>query len=518
MLKVSAWTYFSFFIYLLFMLGIGIYFFYRTRTLSDYVLGGRTLGAWVTAMSAYASDMSGWLLMGLPGLAFATGLSEPFWCALGLVIGSCLNWVFVARRLRNFTEVTGNALTLSEYFERRFEDKTKSLRLLSSFFVIFFFTIYISAQFVAGAKLFETILGFPYWSGLLLMALSLTFYIFLGGYLAVCWTDFFQGMLMFFALIIVPLVALKALGLGYILGLGYDGGGGLPSAAAWLSSEVSSSYFHFFSKADGTLMGGLAIVSLLAWGLGYFGQPHILVRFMGIDQSRMLKKATIIAVTWTFVSMAMAIAVGLVGIFFVKRFGAYQGFEPERIFILLINATMNPFIGGFMLAAILAAAQSTAASQLLVTSSSFVEDILRVFCPEKTKKLEDKTLVKINRASVIGVMLIAVVVASDPNSSVLKIVAYAWGGLGAAFGPLIALSLYWPRMTRNGALAGLIVGGITTIVWKNFMSPLGGFWGMYEIIPGVVFSTLGIIMVSLLDSRPSKEILHLFKKAINAGV
>lgn len=211
MLKVSLWTYLSFAIYLLSMLGIGVFFYFRTRTVSDYVLGGRTLGAWVTAMSAFASDMSGWLLMGLPGLAFATGLAEPFWCALGLVAGTVLNWVFVARRLRNFTEAAGNALTLSEYFERRFDDRTSRLRVLSSFFIIFFFTIYISAQFVAGAKLFQTILGFSYFNGLLLMSMSLTFYIFLGGYLAVCWTDFFQGMLMFFALIIVPILAIKVM-------------------------------------------------------------------------------------------------------------------------------------------------------------------------------------------------------------------------------------------------------------------------------------------------------------------
>ncbi|MBF0312731.1 MAG: sodium/proline symporter PutP [Oligoflexia bacterium] len=487
--NVSVWTYVSFSLYLLAMLAIGVYFFYKTKNLSDYILGGRSLGAWVTALSAFASDMSGWLLMGLPGLAFATGLAEPLWTAVGLVFGSLLNWLLVARRLRRYTYAAGDAHTLSDYFENRFQDKSRLLRVISSLFTIFFFTIYTAAQFVAGGKLFQSVLGLDYSVGLLIMACSLTLYIFLGGFLAVCWTDFFQGVLMLGALIVVPLMAIYQMG-------------GITAI------NLDVNYLQLFNSGKGgeTPLSTLALLSMLAWGLGYFGQPHILVRFMSISHEEELPKATTIATSWTFISMAMAIFIGLIGALFVANNGMVLS-DPERIFIVLINATMHPFIGGLMLAAILAAAQSTAASQILVSSSSFVEDLYRTFTKTKKEKAQEKKLLLLNRLAVIGVMLIAALIAGDPESNVLKIVAYAWGGLGAAFGPLILFSLYWKRMTRYGALAGMIVGGSTTIIWKHLIAPMGGIFAVYELLPAFVLSTLAIVLVSLNSTAPSSSLL-----------
>ncbi|MBF0362019.1 MAG: sodium/proline symporter PutP [Oligoflexia bacterium] len=510
MLNVSNWSYVSFFIYLGAMLGIGIYFYFYTKTMHDFVLGGRRLGAWVTAMSAFASDMSGWLLMGLPGLAYATGLMEPFWCMLGLVIGSFINWMLVARRLRRYTENIGDSLTLSDYFEKRFLDHSKLLRTISSFFIIFYFTIYTSAQFVAGAKLFESVLGLNYQIGLLVMVGTITTYIFLGGFLAVCWTDFFQGLLMLVALIIVPLVAIHGLftiDATSAVSIGATGVTGAIGATGTIASNMLS----IFSDSKGTPITLLLILSSMAWGLGYMGQPHILVRFMGIESSNKLMKAATIATTWTVISMLMAIVVGLVGIPFVKAFGAYPGFESERIFILLISKTMHPLIGGFMLAAILAAAQSTASSQLLVASSSLVEDFFRLFFKGlKNKDNKDKSLVWINRFALIFIMLISAIISNNPQSSVLKIVSYAWGGLGASLGPMILFSLYWKRMTRNGALVGMIVGGVTIFIWKNMLAPLGGFFTIYELLPAFILSSLAIVIVSLLDEKPSPEIENNF--------
>lgn len=498
MFNVSAWTYASFCIYLLSLLGIGVYFYYKTKNSSEYVLGGRSLGAWVTALSAFASDMSGWLLMGLPGLAYASGLAEPLWSAVGLVVGSMLNWIIIAKRLRKYTHRNGNSLTLSDYFENRFGDSSHALRVISSLFTLFFFTIYIAAQFVAGGKLFETVLGLDYNVGLVIMVCSITIYIFLGGFLAVCWTDFVQGLLMFAALIVVPLVAIFKT-------VSSDGG--------VMAGHDYGSYLSLFSSSGGKNFSAIEIISFLAWGLGYFGQPHILVRFMGIEKTDQIKKATIIATTWTFISMGMAIFIGLVGVLFVQKFGANPGFDPERIFILLIHSTMHPFIGGFMLAAILAAAQSTASSQLLVNSSSFVEDIYKIFI-DREKKSSERFLLWLNRFAVIGIMILAAIVANDPQSNVLKIVAYAWGGLGAAFGPLVLFSLYWKKMTRNAALAGMIVGGATTIIWKHFIAPLGAPWNVYELLPAFVLSSLAIVLVSLMDKKVDSAITKQFDRCI----
>ena len=487
MLTVSYWTYPSFFIYLLSMLLIGLYFYKRSVDVKSFVIGNRKLGPWVTALSAFASDMSGWLLMGLPGLAYSAGLMEAFWCMAGLLIGSFLNWILIAKRLRERSLQLGDAMTISSYLERRFEDDSQIIKRITAVMIIFFFTIYTSAQFVAGAKLFEVVLGMNYFSGLFITALSLSIYIFLGGYLAVCWTDFFQGILMLGALIIVPLVALY--GAGGVGGIG---------ASVFTIQAANINFLSIFTDGKGSPISLVGTLSLLAWGAGYMGQPHILVRFMSISDPKELKKATAIATSWTFLSMSMAIIIGIIGFAFVIQNPAHKMIEAEKIFMLLINLTMNPLIGGLMLAAILAAAQSTASSQLLVASSALVEDLLAAPFLKKTKR-GDRFLLYMNKMALLLIIFIAIFIAKDPNSSVLSIVSYAWAGLGATLGPVIILSLYWKKMTRPGAIAGMLVGGISVVVWKNFIAKLGGGFAVYELLPSFILSFLAIIIISKLQ-------------------
>jgi sodium/proline symporter len=466
----------TFVVYLLVILIIGVIAWRRTRDLADFVLGGRRLGSWVAALSASASDMSGWLLLGLPGYAYVAGL-ESFWLALGLLLGTWLNWRLVAARLRLASEAAGDALTLPQYFANRFHDESGLIRVVSSLFVLLFFLFYTSSGLVAGGKLFEAVFGLPYLWAVALGALTIILYTAFGGFLAVSWTDLFQGLLMAAALVAVPLMALGAAG----------GAGGAEHAIAARHPALLDP----FTDSEGKPLGLLAIVSLLAWGLGYFGQPHILARFKAVKSVDLVPRARRIAVSWVFITLIAACLVGLLGI---------PVFDPaledaEKVFIRLVDLLFHPLVAGICLAAILAAIMSTADSQLLVSSSAFTGDIYRVLL---RKQASQRELVVVGRLAVLAIAVAAFLLALDPENKVLDLVAYAWAGFGAAFGPAVLLSLYWRGMNRWGALAGILAGGLTVVIWKPLQ---GGLFDLYEIVPGFIVSALAIVVVSWMTGR-----------------
>lgn len=489
MFKVNFIIILMFFIYLLAMMGIGMIFYFRTKNLSDYVLGGRQLGGWVTSLSAQASDMSGWLLMGLPGAAYLSGMGS-IWIAIGLTGGTYLNWRIVAKRLRVYTQISGDSLTLPDYFENRFKDKSKVLRIISAVFILTFFLFYTSSGFVAGGKLFSTVFGISYIKALTIGAIVIVIYTFLGGFMAVCWTDFIQGIMMFLAVIAVPIIGIKSLG-------------GVHETLN-IIKNINPNLLSPVTDLKGISLPIIGVISSLAWGLGYFGQPHILVRFMAIKSSKEVKKARIIAIIWVIFSLCAAVIIGILGLAYLKT--PLVGNDSEKIFLIMVNKMFNPVLGGILMAAVLAAIMSTADSQLLVTASSITEDFYKVLF---RKDASEKELVLIGRLAVIVVAIVAYILALDENSSILSIVAYAWAGFGATFGPCIILSLFWKRMTKNGALLGMIVGGITVIVWKGLS---GGIFDVYEIVPGFIFSIITIIVVSLLGKEPNDEIKKEFEE------
>jgi len=453
-------------------MAIGLIFYRRTGDLRDYVLGGRRLGGAVAALSVGASDMSGWLLLGLPGALYVSGMNQV-WIAAGLSIGAYLNWQFVAKRLRNHTEMAGDAITLPDYLEKRFNDRSKVLRLTSAILILVFFTFYTSSGLVSGAILFEKSFGLDYSTALYVGTLVIVAYTFLGGFLAVSWTDFFQGTLMFFALVIVPIVALEELG-GWTLTV----------------SRIAAMDPKFLDiHADMTVM---TTISLMAWGLGYFGQPHILVRFMAIRSDRLIPRARLIGMTWMVISLYGAIFTGFVG---MAYFAESPLQNPETVFIALSQTLFNPWMGGTLIAASLSAIMSTVDSQLLVCSSAIVEDFYRGILRRRAGQRE---LVWIGRSAVIVIAILAVLIAGDPKRRVLALVAYAWAGFGATFGPVIILSLIWKGVTRNGALGGMVLGAGTVIVWKQLH---GGIFDLYEILPGFVLGWVGIVVLSLLGKR-----------------
>jgi sodium/proline symporter len=480
---VNAATFTAFLVYLVGMLAIGFICYRLTKNLSDYILGGRGLGPGVAALSAGASDMSGWLLLGLPGALYAAGMNQ-IWIAVGLTIGAYLNWQFVAKRLRVYTEVAQDAITIPDYLDNRFRDTSKALRVLSAVVILVFFTFYVSSGLVGGAVLFEQTFGLNYNVALWVGALVIISYTFLGGFLAVSWTDFVQGILMFLALVIVPIVAISEMG-GWEATVARVGG---------LEPTYNS------ALTDVTLLG---IVSLMGWGLGYFGQPHILARFMAIRSAADVPTARLIGMGWMVLSLYGAIFTGYAGIAY---FADAPLDNPETVFMAFTQILFNPWVSGFLLAAILAAIMSTIDSQLLVSSSAVTEDFYKAFL---RKTAGDRELVWVGRISVVAVALIALLLAQDPESRILDLVAYAWAGFGAAFGPVLILSLFWRRTTRNGALAGLLVGAVTVIVWAQIE---GGVFDMYEIVPGFILCTLAVVLVSLADREPAAEILAEFDR------
>ena len=485
-MSMSVPTLVTFIAYLIGMLVIGGVAYRLTNSLSDYILGGRKLGSAVTALSAGASDMSAWLLLGLPGAIYLGGLSEG-WIALGLIIGAYLNWRLNAPRLRLYTEIADDAITLPDYFENRFKDGSNILRILSAIVILVFFTFYTSSGMVAGATLFESSFGMPYSTALLIGALVIVSYTFFGGFLAVCWTDFFQALLMMLAMVIAPAVVLYELQ-------------GLDNALAQIEQidPVLSSWSQGL-----TLMG---FISLQAWGLGYLGQPHILVRFMAAESVPAVHKARRIGMTWMVISLFGAMFTGFLGIayFAGKPEATLLVNNSEAVFILLTQVVFNPWFAGFLLAAILAAIMSTIDSQLLICSSVIAEDFYKQFF---RREATEKELVHVGRVSVIAIALVAVMIGQDPDSKVLALVSYAWAGFGAAFGPVVLFSLLWRDMNRNAAIAGMVTGALTVVIWKQLS---GGWFDVYELLPGFVLACLAIVMVTKFGSKPEQEVLDTF--------
>ena len=478
-------------LYFALMLAIGVYAWRKsTSDVSGYMLGGRQLGPAVTALSAGAADMSGWLMLGLPGAMFLTGLSAA-WIGVGLVVGAWLNYLIVAPRLRVYTEVANDAITIPDYLGERFADRSHLLRVIASLVIVIFFTLYTASGMVAGGKLFDSAFGFDYALGLWVTAGVVLAYTMIGGFLAVSLTDFVQGCIMFLALIVVPVVAMTQVG--------------GPGETADLVRSVDPARFDLLA---GTTAVG--IVSALAWGLGYFGQPHIIVRFMAIRSVRDLPVARRIGMSWMIVSLIGALATGITGLAYATANGLTVS-DPETIFILLSDVLFDPLVTGFLLAAILAAIMSTISSQLLVASSSLTEDFYRMFL---RRSAPQKELVLVGRLAVLAVALAAIGLAYSPDNNVLGLVANAWAGFGAAFGPLVILSLTWKRMTRNGALAGMIVGAAVVLFWIFApVLPAGAALTtvIYEMVPGFLLSALAIVVVSLLGKAPSGEVTGVFE-------
>ena len=452
----------TFVVYILALLVIGIIAARVTSSLSDYVLGGRKLGRFVTALSAGASDMSGWLLMGLPGALYVSGISAS-WIAIGLTIGAWCNWKFVAARLRSFTANAADSLTLPDYFAARFQDSRRITSVLAAFIILIFFVVYCASGMVSGARLFEQTFGMDYENALLIGAVSTIFYVCIGGFLAVSWTDTFQAALMIFALLIAPAMMIVD-------------AGGLNAAMDYIA-EAKPNMTHFM---DG--IGLIAIISFAGWGLGYMGQPHILVRFM---------------ITWMILCLAGAVSVGYFGVAFVNHHPEITLENPEKIFVVAAQTLFTPWIAGILLAAILAAIMSTLSCQLLVASSTLTADFYRRWIRPHASQSE---LVWCGRAMLLLVAAIAYVLALDPNSGILKLVAYAWAGFGASFGPCVLISLYWKRMTLPGAFAGMLTGAATVIIWEVCGSP----FGLYSLVPGFIFSSAAILIVSLVTQSMAK--------------
>jgi SSS family solute:Na+ symporter/sodium/proline symporter len=480
--------------YFIGMLAIGLYAWRRsTDDIGGYLLGGRKLTPAVAALSAGASDMSGWLLLGLPGAAFVAGLSAG-WIALGLLTGALANYLIVAPRLRVHTEKLSDSITIPEFFENRFEDRNHALRVIASVVIILFFTLYTSAGLVAGGKLFESAFGADYALGLWITAGVVVAYTLFGGFLAVSLTDFVQGCIMFVALVLLPLVAFSR--------LDWEFTGAL--------LEVNPGAFDVM--ADMTV---LAIISSLAWGLGYFGQPHIIVRFMAVRSVRDVPAMRNINMAWMAVALVGSLATGLIGATYVARTGTALA-DPETIFILLADVLFDPLITGFLLAALLAAIMSTISSQLLVSSSSLTEDFYRVYWRRQASQRE---LVTVGRISVLLVALVAIWLAYDPENTILGLVANAWAGFGAAFGPIVILSLTWDRLTRNGALAGILVGAATVLFWIYVPVLPGGETlssVLYEIVPGFILCGLAAILISLAGSPPPPSVVRAFEESEKA--
>ena len=476
---MEQWSIIAIAIYLLILLVIGYYSYRKTSNISDYMLGGRGLGPMVTALSAGASDMSGWMLMGLPGAVYLTGISS-LWLGIGLTIGAYLNYRLLAPRFRVYTEVANDSLTIPDYLENRFKDNSNMLRLVSGIVILVFFVLYVSSGIVAGGKLFESTFGLTYTMGVVVTLTVVVLYTYFGGFLAVSLTDCFQGTLMFICLVMVPVVA--------FMNIGVD-----PGTFANKVKDIDPALFDMFR---GTSVA--TIIGFMAWGLGYFGQPHIIVRFMAIKSANELKSARRIGIGWMAIGLLGAVASGLIGLVYFTEHNSPLS-DPETVFLRLGDILFHPFITGIILAAVLAAIMSTLSSQLLVCSSSITKDFYLTFF---NKEASDKQQMVIGRLSVLVVAAFATIFAYLPNKTILDIVGQAWAGFGSAFGPVLLLSLYWKRMTKWGALSGMVVGGLTVIIW--IVSGLSGY--LYEMVPGFSLSLISVIVVSLLTEKPHESV------------
>ena len=507
----------AFIIYFAVMIYVGLYYMKRNQTSGDYILGGRKLNKFVSAMSAEASDMSGWLLMGLPGLAYLTGLSSAGWTAIGLAIGTYLNWKFIAKRLRVYTHKAKDSITIPEFFKNRFGDKKAYTSTFASIFIVIFFIVYTASQFKAGGLLFQSVFGIDYSIAMFVGAIIVVAYTFMGGFRAVCLTDTIQAVMMFFALLLIPIVALFMLN---------DGG------AAFASLDPNT--FNLFMEYNREtqifeFVSVFTIVSGLAWGFGYFGQPHILPRFMGIENPSEIPQARRIAMVWVVISLAAAIFVGLVGRVFFGDALFPTVAEPlmhETVFVALTGGVLGalPFLAGIVYCGVLGAIMSTASSQMLAASSSIAKDLFKNLIK---KDADDKLLFTVSRISVLLVAAAAFTIALDPNSSVFNVVSFAWAGFGCAFGSVILVGMFWKRMNWQGALAGILGGGLTAFIWyycftqgTTFNVETGLYeitraaliynTGLYEMVPGVIVSLLAIFVVTKLTSEPDKEVQETF--------
>ncbi len=518
MVTNDFWVLFAMLLYFIVVVIIGFVYAKRSnQSTENYFLGGRKLGPWLTALSAEASDMSGWLLMGLPGVAYFTGASDAMWTAIGLAIGTYLNWKFVAKRLRKYSEVANNSITLPDFFSNRFHDKKNILMTISAFIILLFFCIYVGSCFVTCGKLFATLFGLDYATMMILGALIVFLYTFVGGYLSVCTTDLIQGSIMICALVIVFVGSVAS-------------AGGVDNTAAFLQSipgflsgtEIANPIVDAQGQQviqDGLPLfgaaldyGAITIVSGLVWGLGYFGMPQVLVRFMSVSHSNQIKKARIIATVWVVVSLSAAVCIGLVGRAVIPTYFLTQA-SAENIFIVLSELILPSFMCGLVVSGIFAASMSSSSSYLLISGSAVAENIFRGLIK---KNATDAQVMIVARITLVVVLLFGIVIAMDENSSIFKVVSYAWAGFGASFGPLMLLSLYWRRINLPGAVSGMIVGAATVLIWNTFIKPLGGIFAIYELLPAFILSLIAIVVVSLLTKAPSKEITDEFDSYMDA--
>lgn len=488
--------------YLVMMLIVGFICSKKNNSVGDFYLGGRKLGPIVTAMSAEASDMSSWLLMGLPGLAYASGICDPGWTALGLIIGTYVSWLIVAKRLRNYTEHS-NSITLPDFFANRWRDK-KILMGVSAVIIIVFFVPYTGSGFAACGKLFNSLFGIDYHIAMIVAALIIISYTCFGGFLAASHTDLIQSIIMTIALIIAV-----------FLGISYAGGwDNVVDNAQGLPGYLSVTQTYSPATGEANDYGLLTIISNMAWGLGYLGMPHFLLRFMAIRNSKEIKTSRRIATVWVIVAMTVAILIGVVGLGITANGNLESLADPETIMVALANLMSEnhillAVIGGLILSGILACTMSTADSQLLAASSSATENLLR---GTFGIKISDKMAMIIARVALVVIAAVGVIIAWDPDSSVFQIVSFAWAGFGAAFGPLVVAALFWKRSNKYGAIAGIVVGGVMVFVWKYLIAPIGGAWNIYELLPAFILSFIAIVVVSLATGEPDKEIVDEFEE------
>ena len=511
----SAQMLISMVLYMCVVIGIGVYFAKRANQNSDnYYLGGRSLGPWVAAFSAEASDMSGWLLMGLPGLAYWRGLADAFWTAIGLAIGTYINWLLVAKRLRRYSHVAGNSITLPEFFSNRFHETKKVILTISSLFILIFFCVYAASCFVTCGKLFSSIFGAPYIPMMLCGVAFVVIYTFLGGFLAESASDFMQAIIMVFALIVVLVSGtIAAGGIGEVLENIKNIPGFLEffniasPAVNEAGEQIVENGTPLFNEALPYPL--LSVASMLAWGLGYFGMPQVLLRFMDIRRSDELTKSRRVATVWVLISLLAAVTIGLVGRAFAPTAFVTKS-SAENIFSYLASMLMHPLFAGLIMAGILAATISSSDSYLLIAASAFSKNLFQgVF----HTKANDKQVMVVSRVTLIVIALIGSLIALDENSVIFTIVSFAWAGFGATFGPLMLFSLFWKRTTRAGAIAGMLSGGAMVFIWNYLVKPLGGMFGIYELLPAFIVSCIFIVVVSLITKTPDKEILDEFELA-----
>lgn len=503
--------------YMLVVIGIGLFFAKRSHsTTEEFFLGGRSLGPWVTAMSAEASDMSGWLLMGLPGVAYWCGIADASWTAIGLVLGTYINWLLVAKRLRKYSETCNNSITIPEFFSNRFHEKNKVILILSAIFIVTFFVVYTASGFVACGKLFSTLFGKSYHSMLILGAVFVLLYTLIGGFLAESASDFMQALVMVVALVTV-----------FVLGVSASGGfGEVLERAKEIPGYLSLKTMANPQTEEGiqVIQNGvpqfgepknyniLTVLSNLAWGIGYFGMPQVLLRFMAIRDAQQLSRSRRIATVWVIISLTAAVLIGVIGrnLYPVNE-KLISATGAENVFIVMATDLLPGILAGLVLAGILAATISSSDSYMLIAASACSKNLIDGIAQHKTgKSIDDKTLMHISRVTLLVISLVAIYIAWNENSVIFTIVSFAWAGFGATFGPLMLFSLFWRRINRSGAIAGMVSGAVTVFVWKLLIKPLGGPFGIYELLPAAIISSLAIVVVSLVTAPPDEEICKEF--------